>query len=346
MAGRQLTWGLRSVNCEVTRWHQRAKRIPCEPVRRDAIAALRLKRPHLDGAALFSTIPRRRHLPLLQALVRYELILEFLDNLNERFVDFGLANARQLHVALVEAVDTGSPISDYYRYMPCCDDGGFLRSLVTACRDSCDALPGYRAVRAPIVREARLADVLPLNHEPDPTRRECLLRRWTAHYFGEDAGYRWFELSGAATSSLTLHMLLTQAAELPVDRPDLRRSHLTYFPDIALLSTMLDSYIDATSDIALNQHSYISHYAGTDNATRRLSELIAGTLADARSLHRGNRHAVIVAAMVALYLSDDNANMAHQHQYTVRLAKAGGALTRFLLPILRLWRAMYGLPSA
>jgi hypothetical protein len=50
--------------------------------------------------------------------------------------------------------------------------------------------------------------------------------------------------------------------------------------------------------------------------------------------------------MIALYLSDDNANVAHRHHHTARLANAGGTLTRFLLPILRLWRVMYGLRSA
>lgn len=346
MAWRELTWGLRSVNNEVTRWRRYAERIPNDPIRRDALAALHHKRPHLDGAALFSALPTRRHLSLLRALVRYELILEFLDNLNERFVDSGLANAGQLHLALVEAVDIDSPISDYYRYMPSCDDGGFLCSLVKACRRSCEALAGYRSVRPLIVREAKLAGVLALNHEPDPKRRNELLRQWTTHYFGEDTGHSWFELTGAATSSLTVHMLLAQAAESSADSHDIWPTHFVYFPNVALLSTMLDSYIDGAADEASNHHSYIEHYEGPGDAIRHLNELIHDTLAGARSLHRGHRHAVVVAAMIALYLSDDNARVAHRHHHTAQLANAGGPLTRFLLPILRLWRIMYGLRSA
>jgi len=345
MAWRELTWGLRSVNTEVNRWRHSAERIPREPIRRDALAALSQKRPHLDGAALFSALPKRRHLPLLRALVRYEIILEFLDNVNERFADIGLDNARQLHLALVEAVDIDSPISDYYRYMRPYDDGGFLRNLVDACRLSCGALAGYSIVRTLIVREARLAAVLALNHEPNPKRRNDLLREWTAYHFGKNMSHSWFELTAAATSSLTVHMLLSHAAE-PAMQDDTWRAYFTYFPDVALLSTMLDSYIDGAADVAANHHSYIAHYESDQDTVRRLNYLIHDTLARARNLNRGHRHAVVVAAMIALYLSDDNAHVANRHHGTMRLASAGGPLTRLLIPILRLWRIMYGLRSA
>jgi tetraprenyl-beta-curcumene synthase len=346
MAWRELTWGLRSVNDEVTLWRRCAERIPGDLIRRDALDVLHHKRPHLDGAALFSALPTRRHLPLLRALVRYELILEFLDSLNERFADIGLANAHQLHLALAEAVDIYGPISDYYRYMPSCDDGGFLCNLVMACRRSCEALAGYHSVRTLIVHEARLAGVLALNHEPDPARRNKLLRQWTTHHFGDGTGRNWFELTGAATSSLTVHMLLAQAAEPSTDSHHIWPIHFVYFPNVALLSTMLDSYIDGAADEASNHHSYIEHYEGPEDAIRHLSELIRNTLAGALSLRRGHRHAVVVAAMIALYLSDDNARVAYRNHRTAQLVDAGGPLTRFLVPILRLWRIMYGLRSA
>jgi hypothetical protein len=200
-------------------------------------------------------------------------------------------------------------------------------------------------VRTLIVREARLAAVLALNHEPDPNRRDDLLREWTTYHFGENIGHSWFELTAAVTSSLTVHMLLSHAAE-PAMQDDTWRAYIAYFPDVALLSTMLDSYIDGAADVASNHHSYISYYESEQNTIRRLSDLIQGTLAGTRNLNRGHRHAVVVAAMIALYLSDDNAHAANQHHHTMRLANAGGPLTRFLIPILRLWRIMYGLQSA
>jgi tetraprenyl-beta-curcumene synthase len=167
---------------EVKRWQQRARRIPDKRIRQDALEALSYKRPHLDGAALFWTLPKQRNLSLLRALVLYEIILEFLDNLNERAVSVGLRNGRQLHLALVEAVDLSCPISDYYRYHPWQGDGGFLRALVEGCRASCMALVGYGAVHGLVVREARQAEVLALNHHPDPAARDTSLRLWVSQH--------------------------------------------------------------------------------------------------------------------------------------------------------------------
>jgi tetraprenyl-beta-curcumene synthase len=320
--------------------------IPSEAIRRDALTALTRKRPHLDGAALFSALPARRHISLLRALVSYEIILEFLDNVNEQFADIGLENARQLHLALVEAVDIDSPISDYYSHMRTHDDGGFLRGLVHACRASCGRLAGYHAVRPRIVREAKRASVLALNHEPNPKRRNDLLREWASLQFGDESGYSWFELTGAATSSLTVHMLLSQAAEPPADHHYTEQAYLAYFPGVALLSTMLDSYIEDAADATAQHHSYISHYEGDRQAVERLRHLIHTSLASAHNLRRGHRHSVVVAAMIALYLTDDNARLNSRCSHTVQLERAGGLLTRLLIPILRLWRIMYGLRTA
>lgn len=346
VASRHLIWGLRAVSKEVKRWRQCALRIPNEVIRQDALSALNRKRPHLDGAALLWTLPKRRNLPLLRTLVRYELILEFLDNLNERAAYLGLQNGSQLHLALAEAVDVSCPISDYYRYHPWRDDGGFLRALVEACRASCVALIGYGAVRALVVREARRAAVLAVNHHPDPVRRDATLRLWVSqHSFGTKP-YRWFELAGAATSSLTVHMLLSLAAEPTATKNDVQRSRAVYFPGVSMLSTMLDSLVDKTEDIATGHHSYISHYECEQNATRRLCEIIRNTLASAHTLRYGYRHTAIVAAMIALYLSDDSARSFNQRHHTRQLAQAGGPLVRLLIPILRLWRVVYGLRRA
>lgn len=345
VASRELTWGLRSVGTEVERWRQRAQYIQHDRIRYEALAALCRKRPHLDGAALFSALPVRRNIALLRALVSYEIILEFLDNLNERFADFGLDNARQLHLALVQAVDIDSSICDYYSHMQPCDDGGFLHELVKACRTSCQALADYAAVRPLLVREAQRATVLALNHEPNATRRDTILREWATEQYGERADYSLFELTGAATSSLTVHMLLSQAA-ISRDRHSTEQAYLAYFPAVALLSTMLDSYVDDAADFNAEHHRYIGHYKTDRQAVRRLRQLIYNSFASVRDLPQGHRHKVIVAAMIAMYLSADNARLGPRRSDTAQLARAGGLLTRLLIPILRLWRIMYRLRSA
>jgi tetraprenyl-beta-curcumene synthase len=327
-------------------WRGRASAIPDPRIRQDALDALIRKRTHLDGAALFWILPRRRNVHLLRALVAYEITLEFLDNMNERAAHAGQANGRQLHLALAEALNPGAQISDYYRFHPWDNDGGYLRALVERCREQCAFLPSYPQIRELAIREATRAQVLATNHDPSPHGRDVALRKWATQEFPDCGEASWFELSGAATSSLTVHLLLALAAEPTFDEPSVNRACAAYFPWLSLATTMLDSYVDQFDDAAVGDHSYIAHYASREIAVRRLGEILGRAGHDARALRNGHRHTVIVACMVAMYLSNDSAGGADMRATTRTLLNAGGSLTKLLLPVLRAWRIAYGLRAA
>jgi tetraprenyl-beta-curcumene synthase len=292
---------------------------------------------------LFWVLPAERHINLLRGLVAYEIILEFLDNLNERTANVGLMNAFQLHLALIEALDPGRAISDYYCYHPYREDGGYLRALVETCRAACASMSGYPMVRGLTIREATRAKVLAVNHDPDANRRDMELELWARQWFPGESAYSWFELTGAATSSLVIHMLLAYAADATASESDIEGSHSVYFPGLSLLTTMLDSYVDRPVDELNEEHSYISHYYSEEIAVQRLCQIIQLVLAQAQGLRYGHRHVVIAAAMIAMYLSSDSAREPARRVTTRQLAHAGGPLTRLLIPILRLWRVAYKL---
>jgi cytochrome P450 len=73
---------------------------------------------------------------------------------------------------------------------------------------------------------------------------------------------------------------------------------------------------------------------------KNLSAIIRQTVSSAAGLPNGYRHAVIAACMVAMYLSKDSANTPRFRAQTYALARAGGLLTKLLLPAARLWRAI------
>jgi tetraprenyl-beta-curcumene synthase len=336
-ATRELSWGLRAASREMHGWRRRAHLIPDGPIREDALQTLERKRTHIVGAGLFSILPGRRDHGLLRALVAYEIILEFLDEAHERAAH--QLNGRQLHRALVEALDPSAPISDYYLHHPWKDDGGYLCALVEACREGCGSLPFYEDVRRLLLQEAsRCGGVQSLNHEADSARRGVALRRWSENQFPGERDASWWELTAAASSSLGVHALLATAAS---QRDDWTRVNAAYVPWICAVSTLLDSYVDEVADVAVGEHSYIAYYASREIAVRRLSELIRRSATEARSLPGGHRHAVIAACMVAMYLSNDRLRGPGMRASTERLAAAGGSLTKVLLPILRLWRTVY-----
>ena len=337
-AVRELAWGLPAVASEVRAWRARATGIPDAAIRRDALTALDSKRGHSDGAALFCILPRTRNHELLRLLVAYETVWDFLDSVNERGAAAGQVNGRQLHLALVEALDRSRPISDYYCNHPWREDGSYLRALIGACRESCARMCSYEYVQPLVVREAIRAQVLAINHDLDPASRDRTLREWATREFPDETGADWFELTGAASASLTIHALLALAAKPACSASEIARTVRAYFPWISAATTMLDSYVDQAEDNTNGDHSYIGHYPTPQIATERLRRLIQRSFQEVGALPNGKRHTLLVACMVAMYLSKDSARTHATHETTMSLASAGGPLTRFLLPILRLWR--------
>ncbi len=338
---RELTWGLPAVAGETRAWRSLARTIADAPTRDDALGALARKRGHTDGAALFTILPRARNRWLLRILVAYEIAWDFLDSANERAAAVGQVNGRQLHLALIDALDPGAPLCDYYRYHPWRSDSGYLRALVAACRQCCTHLPAYASVHTMAVEEAHRGQVLGINHELDPQLRDRTLREWAARTFNTNYEADWFELTGAASASLTIHALLALAAEPTPSAAHVALVRDAYFPWISAATTMLDSFVDQLQDEANGDHSYVGHYRSSQQRVGRISELIECSLRKTQSLPDGERHSLIVACMAAMYLSKDSARTPTLAKDTNELTQAGGRLTRVLLPVLRIWRIVY-----
>lgn len=335
--GRELTFGLPLAIRELHRWRNVAERIPDPTLRADALDALRTKRGFAVGAGLFTILPRHRSTALLRVLVALETIIDYLDNVSERHPD--VANGRQLHQALVDAVDLAHPprADDYYRLHTAGDDGGYLHRLVATCRTSCAQLPSYAVVMPLMVREARRKEVLALNHDPEPDRRDAALAAWAAAEYPDLDDLAWWEITGAASSSLLMLALLALAVERDVDEHAVEAVTAATWPWTDLATTLLDSLIDWQADTASGAHSYMAHYNDPARAIERVRTSVAHSSRLALQAPRGRRHAVIVAAMTALFLSAPAASALAPVR---AIATDAGALARLLVPILGLWRLL------
>lgn len=339
-AARELIWGLRGVSREIARWRAQAAAIPCPQNRQLALDALRLKRGHIDGAALFWILAPRRDLGLLRLLVAYDILCDYLDSLTEE-ADAG--DARALHVALTDALQPDGPRRAYFDGV---GDGGYLDALVEACRSTCAALPAFAVVQPYALREARRArEVLPLNHLPSASR-DAGLRVWAAREFPHERELAWFELSAAASTWLAVQASLALAASPTCDRDRVEAVCNAYFPWCSIAGTMLDSYVDEADDLLAGNHRYVAHYPSRAVMLDRLGTAVQQAALAVTTLPDGHRHAVILSCMVAMYLSKDSARTPELRDVTRQLAASGGTLTRALVPILRTWRVRYGQASA
>jgi tetraprenyl-beta-curcumene synthase len=337
-ASRELFWVLPAVSREIHIWRARAELIPDQPLREDALNALLQKRDHIEGAALFSILPRDRNRWLLRLFVAYQTIFDYLDTASEGHTD--AASCRQLHLALLEALDPDAPMSDYYRHHPWKDDGGYLRELVHACRTSCAALPSYSRVRPRVLALVARSAVQHINHCQVPEQRDRLLKAWAERESPDEHTFTWFEL-GAAASGFVPYSLLALAAEPSYDERELIDVLTVYFPSVSLLLTMLDSYADQLDDAASDDHSYITHYRDIDTAVGRLSELVNQTIREARGLHNADRHVTIISCMIAMYVSRAPAYSHRMRDRSRTLVNAGDPVTPLLLPLIRIWRRAY-----
>lgn len=338
-------WGLPCVAWEVARWRKAAARIPDEELRHDALEGLARKRTNIDGAALFWTLPRVRSPTLLRLLVAYEILADYLDCTNERAADSGIANGRLLHRALIDAIDPTAASTDYYRHHPWSRDGDYLQSLLDTCRQACSELPSYHTVRPLLLAAARLTQVLALNHEPDPQRRDAALQAWAETHFPDQDELAWWEWTGGASAWLTVLALLALAAEPACTATKAERVFVAYLPWISLVGTMLDSYGDMAEDRGNNDHSYVAHYKCVSTFSQRITTLIQRALEETNGLLDGERHIVVVSCMIAMYLSKDSTRSEQLRDTTDAMVRASGGLTRLLLPVLRTWRVLYNQQS-
>lgn len=339
--GRELGWGLRLVGRRVAGWHRLAQRIADPVVREEALLALSTKRSYADGAALFWILPRRRDRQLLRLLVDFQVLANYLDQASEQGATVRGVSGEALMQAFVDAVDLEADVRerDYYRDHPWADDDGYLATLVSACREGCARLPRYPQVRALLAREAALASSLGIGHDPQAERRDAALRELVREAHGPDTEATWWELASGAASAMTVIALLAVAAAERTSPAD-DAAAVAAYRWVGALSTMLDSYVDQDEDLRSGSWSAIGYYESQSAAAARLSYLIERSLREVAELRRGHEHVVIVAAMVALFLSRDNVRA--QLPGAPALADSGGALTQCLITPLRLWRVAHG----
>jgi tetraprenyl-beta-curcumene synthase len=335
---REFGVGFYAVGVEVRRWRRRAEAIPDPCLRADALHVLDQRRGHLDGAAMFWILPRRRNRSLLRALVAYELTQDYLDNVSERAAAVNGGEGSQLYLALADAVEPDRPLSDHYRDQPWSEDGSFLRALIETFRVESARLPSIETVRPRLVRAAPLAAVLATNHLADPDRRDAALRGWVEANLPDEAGLRWYELAAAASGWITTHVQLALAAQPGVTREQSDATYAAYFPWCTLTLTMLDSYADQAEDAVKGHHSYFGHYPNGEEGAERLCAIIERAAERLLNLPDGERHGVLIACIVALYLSKDSVRTPAMRGATRRIARAGGPLPWALTPIARAWR--------
>jgi tetraprenyl-beta-curcumene synthase len=331
-AFRELAWGLRLVRADQARRAARARRIRDPDVRADVLAALAAKRPVTNGAAFFWTLPRHRSRELHRLLLAFQTLANVLDVVSERDARERGEPPRPWARAIEDAVAPDGP----ERRSGGLADDGYVDALVAECRDGCRALPGFERARSIVARESVYAHALDVEHDPDVARRRTRLRRLAESRSEGGDGLSWFELTAGASSLLTILAPLALASDPGTSRSELEAAASAY-RDVATVSALLDNYVDRVPDARTGANNYLDLYGSVDEAIERIGALIERSLAGVRALPDGDRHSVVVASMVAMFLTSRSVDGGAEPGAR-RLLEQAGPLARALVAPLTLWR--------
>jgi tetraprenyl-beta-curcumene synthase len=326
-----------TIRDEIRFMKSRAAEIPDPALRRLALATQDSKWGNLEGAAAFATfVPEKHRAAIARLLVGLQSIYDYADTLTEQPSADRSANAIMLHSAMLAALQPDLQLADYYAHHTSGDDGGYLACLIRRCRGVIERLPTY-----PIVMEGALTNTqriidyqARINLDPEHDYRSFV--RWATEETPNGTDLYWWETGAACGSSLAIFALLTAAASPTLTHGRAQAIEATYWPWADALHTLLDNFIDRAEDTATDQHNLLNHYASQQEMTERLRLLASETIRRARQI--GPHHRLILAGMVALYLSDEQAWITPARATTESILQATGALATPSMLLIRIRR--------
>jgi tetraprenyl-beta-curcumene synthase len=321
------------VQSELHRLRKRARRIPDPVLRALALDAQQHKWDCLEGAAAFATfVARGQRARLARLFVDLQALLDYADTLMEQPSNTPVANARRLHNAFATALHHDLPRHDYYQHNARKEDGGYLVGLVDSCRASICTLPSYAVVADVVMHHAGRMTFYQSEVNLATKRDYPSLMRWASR---QPAGamLNWWEIGAACGSSLAVFAHIAAASDPRLMPCEVDAIEALYWPWAAALHILLDSLIDRAEDRETHQHNLIDHYSSQEEMTERLAFLASETAMRADEVPPGHR--LILAGMVALYLSDEQAWTAFARPATERILAATDTLAKPALILLR-----------
>jgi tetraprenyl-beta-curcumene synthase len=319
----------------VARWRRRARAIPDPVLRRLTLEAL-AKRGNIEGAAAFAAFaPWRGRTAAVAAASAFQCAYNLLDMLGEQPSPDPVRDGRRLHEALVFALTPGAPRSDWYEFHPQREDGGFLDSVLAECQTAFARLPSAATVAAPARAAAERIVAFQSLNLSESQGDHGGLERWGEQATPPGSGLRWWETAAAAGSSLAVHALIAAAAAPELSAGEARALADAYFPWIGCLHSLLDNLIDKREDEAAGHRSLLAYYA-PQAAAARLASLTLRARHAAGNIPKSAPHRVMLTAMIANYLSSDEAR-------GPELRVARDAVTANAGPLIRVAMAVFEL---
>lgn len=305
----------------IARLEHLAQRIPDAQLRAHAISSLTSKAYHIAGAGILATfLPSVAREHYVEIVAPLEAIYDFLDSLCDRHPQTSEAASRALHQALSDALDPSRPMNEYYRHGPPGDDGDYLRILVRRVRRGLTRLAGYNAL-LPYFRDAAAlyTDAQTYKHLP-PGLRDEACKAWYARERGRFPELSWWELGAAAGSQFQVYAPLYAAFCSDFDR--IEQTYHAYFPPLAALHVLLDSFIDQAEDRAHDELNWVQCYPSRQAFFARIRAFARRSREAFCSLRMPRAHIFAMRIMSLFYLTHQKIDQQQMDGEALELLRA------------------------
>ena len=302
----------------LARLERLAERIPDSELRAQAFSSLTSKAYHVAGACILATfLPSGAREHYVEVVAPLETIYDFLDCLCDRPPQTEPRAYRQLHEALVDALDPSRPLHEYYLYGPPGDDGDYLVTLVRRTRRALVRLGDYELLLPHFRRAAALyADTQSFAHLPAGEREQALID-WHRREGGPYGDLSWWEFAAAAGSQFHVYAPLYEAFCSDFER--IGAAYDAYFPAFCALHVLLDAFIDRDEDRVHGELNWVECYASQRAFLDRARTFAQRARAGFSNLGMPRAHRFALRIMTLFYLTHPKIDRRNLDQEAIAL---------------------------
>jgi len=270
------------------------------PLARQGLDSIRDKEFHCLGGGVYALLaPKKLRRHVLDFIIAFQTISDYLDNLCDRFGVQAEPVFRQLHTAMLDSLESkATEHSDYYRLFPSKDDGGYLAMLVDQCREAMAALPHHPRCKEYMLRFTQLYIDLQSYKHMEQRAGEDKLAAAYEKVAADLPGLCWWEYAAACGSTLGIFALA--AGQSP------SQTWAAYMPWVDGLHILLDYFIDQDEDLQHGDMNLVAYYS-SDKQVERILWFYKRVRKAVQPLDRAKFHTLIADGLLALYLSDAKA---------------------------------------
>lgn len=329
-----------AVDIQLEMWRHQANGIVDDLLRAQALSSIEKKRFHCLGGSVYALYPSAIMKNAISFIVAFQTISDYLDNLCDRAGVEDETSFYALHQAMIDAVDPADTTCDYYQLYPYKNDGGYLNSLVEACKTCIRNLPSFSNVSEKMRLLVKFYCALQCKKHVKPSLREEVLMRWAEPLAEAYPNISVWEFCAASGSTLGVFMLFAAAQNVHFTVSQADAIFTAYFPWVGGLHILLDYFIDAEEDRLEGDFNFTYYYESAALCTKRLAYFAREAQDACRLLQFPAFHITVIQGLCAMYLSDSKALSYQNKHATAQILKQAGCRTQLYYKMCGLLRKM------